>query len=250
MQITFDNTSLTTTPFLIKSVDHDSAGPRDINLFNLARQRGAVLVNSEYRPKVVRLTGTITGATQAVLEANIDTLKELFSRQGKNLDIDYSGSTRRYIATNTALQISRDYFHLSYAPFSAEFIVPNGTGIDPTLSSTILTAITAASNVNTITMLGTAYPKPKITLTLTAVNTVSKIEFLANGDKITITKTFALNDVVVIDTDNMIVTVNGAVVDYTGIFPQFGIGANVYDIEITRTSCTYNTQIDYYKNYI
>ena len=99
-------------------------------------------------------------------------------------------------------------------------------------------------------MVGTTYPKPVITLTFSTASSVSKLEFLANGEKVSISHAIIAGDVVVIDTENMQVTINGAIVDYTGIFPTFGIGANVYDIEITSTSHNYSVKIDYYKLYI
>ncbi len=250
MQISFDNTSLITYPFTAKTVAHDSASPRDVNLFNLARQRGSILVNAEYKPKTIKIAGNIKGADVAELEANIDTLKELLSRQGKNLDIEYASGTRRYVATVVNLEISRDFYHLSFVPFTAEFIVPSGIGKDPTLATATISAITTAQYIGTISMVGTTYPKPMITLTFSVASSVSKLEFLANGEKISISHAIIAGDVVVIDCENMQVTINGALVDYTGIFPTFGISANIYDIEITSMSHNYALKIDYYKLYI
>jgi phage-related protein len=250
MQIYFDNTSLMTPPYSIRTIDHDSLSPRELTTFNLARQRGGVLVDADYKPKTIKVAGTITGADMANLEDNIDAFKSLLGRQGKNLDIEYGGSIRRYEATAVKIEIPRESYHLTFAPFTVEFYVPSGVGKDASSTSQALSGISASPYVNTLSIGGTANTVPKITITFTAVNAISKVEFLCNGDKITIARSFAVNDILVIDCENMQVTVNGAVIDYTGIFPMFGVGANIYEIDVTATSFAYNLLFNFYQMYI
>ena len=250
MQIYFDNTSLMTAPYSVRTIDHDSLSPREITAFNLARQRGGVLVDSEYKSKTIKVTGIITGNNSANLENNIDAFKELLSRQGKNLDIDYAGTVRRYEATATKVDIPRESYHLTFAPFSIEFFVPSGIGKATIIDAVSLSAISASPYVGLLSIGGTANTFPKITITFTAVSGGTKVDLLANGDKISISKSFAVNDVLVIDCENMQVTVNGIVFDYVGIFPTFGVGANIYEIDVTATSFTYNVVFNFYKMFI
>jgi len=209
-----------------------------------------VIVDSDYKPKTIKVAGIITGSSMANLEENIDAFKSLLSRQGKNLDIYYGAGVRRYEATATKIDIPRESYHLTFAPFTVEFYVPSGVGKDAMATAQLLSGISASPYVNTLSVGGTADPLPKITITFTAVNSVSKIELLCNGDKITISRAFSANDVLVIDCENMQVTVNGAVIDYVGIFPMFGVGANIYEIDVTAISFAYNLLFNFYQMYI
>ncbi len=250
MQIYFDNTSLMTAPYFVRTIDHDSLSPREVTTFNLARQRGGVLVNSEYKSKTIKMMGIITGNNSANLESNIDAFKELLGRQGKNLDIDYAGTVRRYEATTTKVDIPRESYHLTFAPFTVEFFVPSGIGKATVADTVSLNAISATPYVGVLSIGGTANTSPKITITITSASGVTKVDLLANGDKISISKSFSANDVLVIDCENMQVTVNGIIVDYVGIFPVFGVGANIYEVDITATSFIYSIVFNFYKMFV
>ena len=188
MQIYFDNTSLMTAPYSVRTIDHDSLSPREITAFNLARQRGGVLVDSEYKSKTIKVTGIITGNNSANLENNIDAFKQLLSRQGKNLDIDYAGTVRRYEATATKVDIPREAYHLTFAPFSVEFFVPSGIGKSTVVDAFLLSAISITPYVGLLSIGGTANPLPKIIVTFTSASSITKLELLANGDKISISR--------------------------------------------------------------
>jgi hypothetical protein len=86
--------------------------------------------SERYGAKTIKLQGTIKGSSQTDLESKVDAFKELFSRPQKNLEIDWSGGTRRYIATCQHHEFDRDYYHLSIVPWTAEFIAPSGVGQD------------------------------------------------------------------------------------------------------------------------
>lgn len=250
MQITFDSVSLVSTPYTVKKITHENADSRVLNLQDLARQRGGILINAEYKPKIIRIEGNITGTSNADLEGNIDTFKELMSRQSKNLDISYDSGTRRFIATNRSVTIEREYFHLNYAPYSIEMLVPAGVGYNITSTTETTAGLTSKNLTDTLDILGTADPKMKITLTMTTVSSISSFYFLVNGYKITVTDTFSNGDVVVIDAATLKVTVNGTEYDYTGIFPVWGIGTNTYNLVITGTSITYTLTFEYTQTYL
>ncbi|MFA5462449.1 MAG: hypothetical protein WC274_10285, partial [Sulfurimonas sp.] len=97
--IKFDSTELLNTTYIPRYVKHESSTDRELGIMNLARDNGSVLVNDRRGTKTITLKGILTGATESALETAIDNFKELFSRQQKNLDISWAGSTRRYIAT-------------------------------------------------------------------------------------------------------------------------------------------------------
>jgi hypothetical protein len=250
MNITFDNVGLNSAPYAIKGINHEETAPRNITSFSLAKERGSIIVDSNYNSKTIQIEGIVSGSDPADLENKIDTLKELMSRELKNLDIDYAGGVRRYKATVNSMQINRQYFHLNYAPFTATFVIPSGVGEAITITNQQITGITDPSKTGSTTILGTAFPMPTIKLTFTAVSAVTAVSFTAGGTKITYSGAILVNGVLIIDIENKKVSLNGSEKDYTGMFPAFVIGNNDWVIDVTSTSHTYKLDIDYYKKYL
>ena len=250
MNITFDNISLNTAPYLLAELDHEKSSSRDVYMYDLTRERGSIFVGENYKPKEFIITGRITGANKATLETNIDAFKELMSRAMKNLDLEYSTGTRRYVAVASMIDINRKFFHLSFAPFTVTLVAPSGVGED--ITQTVLTqaGITTATYNGTAHIDGSAYPKPTIKMTVKAASAMTAISFQNNGDKVVLTNALVLNDVVIFDCANKKVTLNGAEKDYTGIFPEFIIGDNAYQLAVTRTTGTIDLEISYAKKYL
>lgn len=250
MQILFDGTSLMASPFNVKKITHENADSRELNLQGLARQRGGILLNAEYMPKVIRLSGIITGTDNSDLEGNIDEFKELVSRQAKNLDVSYEAGTRRFVATCQKINIEREYFNLNYAPYEIEFLIPSGVGKNTTVTTTTLSGLTSKTYSNSLTVGGTVVPKMKVTISVTAASAITACFLLVNGFKITLTNALVANDIVIFDAETMKVTLNGVEQDYTGIFPEWVVGLNAYYLEITGTSITYDLTLEYTKTYL
>jgi len=97
--IKFDGTEILDTTHVPRFMKHESAPLRSIQLLDLTRDDGQVVVSIKYAQKTIKLQGVLTGSSQADLESKIDTFKELFSRQAKNLVVDWNGTTRTYVAT-------------------------------------------------------------------------------------------------------------------------------------------------------
>ena len=51
--ITYDNTSINSGNYITRKVMHDEATKRDLMAYDLTRERGAILVNSEYQTKKI-----------------------------------------------------------------------------------------------------------------------------------------------------------------------------------------------------
>ena len=252
MNITFNNTSLMADPYRVRSFTMEETNNKEVFLYDLARQRGANLVTSQYRQKRFLMIGTIIGDDKDDLEANIDSFKALMDQSSKNLDIDYSGTTRRFLATAVRCEVKRDYFNMTFAPFEIEFVVPAGVGYETARTEDTLAGITDLTQNESITIGGSVPPDDfQLTVTFTAENAITQMDFQANGNKITLTPAGGFNngDIVVFDQENMKVTLNGTEVAYTGLFPQFYVGANAFLIELTGTSATYTRKTSYTKSY-
>ncbi len=165
----FDGVSLLTTAYNPRFIQHESAPERDVQTLAPARGDGDVLVTERYGQKRIQLRGTLSAASAAALDAAIDAMKELFSRREKNLDLDFAGGTRRYVATCTQHAFARDYYNIDAVPWTAEFVVVSGEGSDTAstalkTSSNQLTAAAHGAATDILTFAGTKAPRPVITL--------------------------------------------------------------------------------------
>lgn len=250
MNITFDNVGLSSGQFFTEGIKHESSAPREMYMYTLARERGSVMVDSRIQSKEITIYGRIKADNQQALEQAIDSFKELLSREDKTLDIEYATGTRRYRAYATQPKINREFFHVSYAPFEATFIVPVGVGEDINATVSSIDNITLATKTGTLTVGGSTFPTPKIQLSIDSAVAATAVSFQCNGDKITLTKTLAASDVIVFDTENKKVTVNGSEQEYVGMFPKFAVGDNAWQIDVTRTSCQYDLLFTYTKKWL
>lgn len=251
---TYDGVSIQTSTIVVERFLHESVDYKQLDVPNLGRMDGGKLINVRFQPRVIRLEGTIKGSTQAVLEANIDAFKALVNRQQKNLDMGYAGGTRRYITTSSRFTLERMHFNLTYADWSAEFVVagplPFGRSIDTaTFTNTVLATGTYDG---TATFGGSARPFPIIKVTVVSQTNMTQIQFRNKntGDFIRIRRTFANSDVILIDTENYICTVNGVAVDYEGFFPDFVEGANDYAIRPVASAVSLTVKQIYRKLYL
>jgi len=85
--IKFDSTELVNTTYIPRTIKHETIPQRYQSLLQMSGDDGAILVSSRYGEKIITINGILTGTSEANLEANIDSFKELFSRENKNLDI-------------------------------------------------------------------------------------------------------------------------------------------------------------------
>lgn len=233
--IKFDNTELVNTTYVPRFVKHESSPEREMVLLPVTRQNGSVRVSSRYATKTIIVQGIITGTSQANLEANIDTLKELFSRLDKNLDIDWNGATRRYVATCSKHEFDRDHFHLLFCPWTAEFVAPAGIGKDTASTSLYDTAgITATTTAITLTFAGSAQPKPIFTIDMTTVGSAQVVKLLNvdTGEYIKIDGPFTNGDQIIVNCLTLAVTLNGAVKTFRGSLPNFYVGGNSFQFII------------------
>ena len=249
MSVKFDNQELVGGTYIPRFFKHESATERELNIQSLARDDGAVFVNDRRGIKTIIVQGILTAATEALLDAAIDSFKELFGRQEKNLDIDWAGSTRRYIATCKEHNFDRDHYNLSNVPWTAVFIVSSGVGKDTTITAEKHNVTLNANPYSwTSTFAGSANPKPLITLEFGAGHTYPRGIQLKNtttGQKIIFNKTTALanGDTIVIDFENKKITLEGVEQPFYGVFPDLIIGANALEISIADILDQYSPNV-------
>lgn len=241
VSVTFDSTEIVTTTYVPKTLKHESTPLRELTLVDLAKEDGAVLVSEKYGIKRIIITGNIKASTRTGLENAIDDFKELFSRTEKDLDIDWAGVTRRYVATCVRHEFNRDFMHINFVPWFAEFVVASGIGINPTITAAInavtINAIIWTQADTALSFAGSAEPKPIITLTYSGAwsgkdNQGIEIKNTDTDARIIFTNpnVFANGDILIFDWRTRIVTLNGVEQVWYGVFPSFLIGSVNYRI--------------------
>lgn len=247
--ISFDGTELANATYTPRFAKHESAPQRQIASVPLAREDGEIFIGERYGRKIIQLSGIITGSSQADLEQKMDAFKELLSRPEKDLDIDWGGGTRRYVATcSDGVRFDRDHFHLLFCPWSAELVVLTGEGKDtatttvPEADGTTGTHIVFTASAPTtdgqvaVTIAGGKAPRPVITLSDLDFGTGPRgIEYKNEdtGERLVITYPggWGNDRTVTIDCDAKTVVgdvVNGITkaLGFYGVFPRFAIGTN------------------------
>lgn len=255
--ISYDGTSLQSSTYQTQEIEHESMDNKLLNEQRFGNRDGAKVVDISFAARRITLRGMIKAADIDTLEANIDSLLQLMNKGKKNLDIQYASGTRRYNAHCRSVKIVRRHFHLTFAPFEAEFMVG-----DPPFGSTLDTATAEFTGVGTsfgtyngtFVAQGTRRPMPIIKLNVNGGSGVTKIAFTntTTGGSITVEPVggFFAGDVLLINTNDYTVTLNGVAVDYTGFFPEFAQGGNDFKRVVWSTWHSVETKIIYYPLYL
>ncbi len=259
--VSFDSNNLQTyspsthVGIISNVIDHTDLPTKIAELYAIAGADRSAIMSTSYPSKTITLAGAIKGSTQDDLDSRIDTFKGYFRGTDKNLDIDYAGTTRRYIATVNTTSIKRMQQSL-WAIFTIEFICTLPFGKE-TSSSSLFSSLnqTTASKNFTPTIGGTApFQLGIITLTIDSLtgtaDYISISNDLNNQQMLLFGLGLANGDVIVIDCDQRTVTVNGVVVDYQGTFLELAPGASSITIANAFTTCQIDYVGIYYKRYL
>lgn len=229
------------------------APPRDLQIENIAGADGGVLVDSKFRPRTISVSGTITGATQLELETRITLFNRAMNKVEKELRIEDEGSFIVYTATPGVIQVERPR-GLTKADFAVEFTCSNPIGLEKGVLTLLSDTYTTATAQSAINVLGSYQADPVISMTLNS--------FTGSGDQsitirnaknfagITITRTWTAGDEIEIDCGSLDVTVNGSLVDYSGLFPSWQPGDGTVTYEDTLTTRDVDITMTYNKRKI
>lgn len=259
--ISFDTNSLQTyapatdVGIITNGIEHTNLPIKDAALYPLANTNQSVIPYVGYPSKAINIAGVIKGSTTANLDSRIDSFKQYFLGKDKNLDIEYNGTTRRYVATANTISVIRRQKAL-FATFEIEFICTLPFGKN-TSATTALNASgrTLSGYTDPYTFLGTApFQLPVFTITYSAVSggaSYVQIGNSGNGQSIMITdQTWVAADVLEIDVANRTVKKNGVEIDFVGAFPEFPPGAQNFSYSDGFTTRTLTELVTYYPMYI
>jgi hypothetical protein len=256
-EIEFDGFSLQNSNIIVSTLTEDSTPIRDLDVREIPRDDGSVVLTSFWRRKVITMAGHCMTNTACELDTLLDEIKKNLSPFEGPLDIkDACGNQRRYVATLTngdQIFAQRQGYHITICPFVFQFTAfgpPFGESVDFNLQN-----VFDNSNLDFNYELqnpGTYKTTPQIVMIFTAASGVTDLTFTnsTNGKAIKITTAISPLDIIEIDCVNQIVRRNSAVIDYDGVFPDFNIGQNFYNISITGAAATYTLTIKYKTTYL
>lgn len=226
---------------------------RNVTTYKLARANGSKFVRAEYASKEIVIEGEIAAPSRDLMETSLDTLMSYLDATEARIEFNEGGALRRYYGTVTNNIITDPKG--GYAPFAITILCSDPFAYDPT-TTTLYThnTITTTPVTDTITVAGGYRAHPLFTITVTSMTAAStagvRITNPATGQYIDITRTWTNGDVLVIDTKNRTVKVNGTAVDYTGVFPYWALGSGSVTYSDTFTTRSVNTGATYQKRYL
>ena len=246
--IVFNSLALQDANIISSDAPHEDSGLMvDVEVIG---EDGGAKTGQRFGLKVIKISATVKDTTEAALDARIDALKASIISVEGNLDIDYSGETRRYRAIGGGFRVLDRRGRVTAVSVEIDFVaIRLGESTTPIIDS--LTGQTANIS-NSFTMLGSYAPQPTITVTINSCTAMSDLT-IANtdtGTSIVVTRAFVAGDVVIIDTKNKTVKVNGVETDYTGIIPRWILGLNHFTASVTATAFNMDFVLSYVKRFL
>lgn len=253
--IEFDGYSLQNSSIIAQDIVIYSSPSRELITYKVPRNDGGRLNGNYYRDRRIKIKGIIQAASRTLLEQAMDTFKRRMHTPEGNLDLKVNGEIRRIPAT---LQNSGDMFgerrgfHITYTPFQLEFLALDPFFHDMDYTAETSENITSLNFGITVENLGTIYARPVITVIFEAATSVTAMQFnnLTNEGSMSITRSFAVGDILVIDAENSTVTVNGVEVDYDGLFPRLDYGSNNCSLVTTGSAVQFTSTISFKRSYL
>lgn len=249
--VSFDGFVLNEMPFKITNWTPSGSPTKATKNFRLARAHGLRSVFESFDAPVITLMGQIICSSKIELDNNIDNLKAWMRRPFGTLSIGYGSGARTWVAKPTHVNIPRDRENISYTPFTIDFELESPFAKDGNMDL-LVDAQTITTSVQDMSVLigGTMDGQPIISINIVAFNpsNIPKSITVANpsaSQYLTITDQFVAGDVINIDCEKYIVTINESAVYASGQFPLFPIGpgllqysddATTRDVVLTATN--------------
>ncbi len=227
-KVTFNGNDLHEVPGVnLHNHNFNALPARDIKINKVARRDLSIITSSEYVQKGISVYFEVCSGSRSNTENTLTVLKSLVQAQNAPLIVSQGGVDVEYTATMNEFNIE---WQGVTALVEVLFIASNPIGReDNTLVLFQLTGSTTATASQTATVEGSALAYPLITVTVNAVtNGTNKHIAISNGSTnqgIRVDRTWSAADLLIIDSENMTVTVNGIITDFTGMFPQFSPGS-------------------------
>lgn len=254
--VTFNGTNLETgitgCTLVITGIP-DRPPTRSLNAVLLARTDFNNVVSTFYTTRKLNIQCYVRADTRALLDTALDALNKVLAPKEKTLVVPSGSTSRQY--TVTFVNMTKTNLGGGYVELDLEFESSDSLGYDTALTTLVSGQNTAATKSWTFTVDGSAevqYPTIQIIfISLTGgENKTVTLGNNATGQVVSITRTWVNDDVLIIDTLNATVKINGSDVNFTGGLPSFALGSGQLDYTDSLTTRTVAALVTYRKRYI
>lgn len=243
-QVTFEGNRLDLVPGVdLYNYDFTTLPLRDIKIHKIARRSLSIITSAEYTQKSIPVWMDICSGTRQETEATVTDIKALLQPQNGVLQVLQSGLQVQYTATMNEFIVEWNGTH-AYAQIVFLASTPIGTASSSDQLVGI-TGSTTSSASSTFTVEGSAIAEPYITVVVNSVTggTGQQITLVnaSTNQGITVEANWVSGDILEVDSKNMVVRINGGLVDFTGMFPMFPPGSQ--QLTYTDSFTTRNVNI-------
>lgn len=242
--IFLNNVDLTTLPGVqITKLDASRRADRVVMRKKLARADGLRTVDTQYAGKPITIAGVVKGSTRGEFEDNLVNLMKYLEPANATLEIPQGDEQRKYDSVTVDDVSWSDDQMGSFALFTCNIVSskPYGesVGYITAVNSTGIT-VTPSTKTFTNSIQGSFDVDPLISFTLTSYSSANSLDYVkitnpATGQYIKVSRAWLAGDILVIDCNAKTVLVNGATVDYSGVFPTFSPGQMYVKVEDSFT---------------
>ena len=219
---------------------------KDINIHKLARRSLSIVTSAEYTQKTIPVMMRVCSGSRQATEATITRIKGLIQPQNGELIVHQSGEDFKYTAT-------MNEFNIEWVGTSAyvEIVFIASTPIAEAVDTDIMTYFntTLASDGSSFIVNGSYIAEPIINVTINSVTggTGSSVSIFnaSTNQGITVTGDFTAGSQLEIDCSQYTVRLNGANMDFEGLFPTFPPGAQRIGYSDTFTTRDVDVTVTY-----
>lgn len=253
----FDDYQFTLVPGLrILGLDPYKPPKRKLFIADIIQSNRSKVSSGFFNEKLINIRIDISRASRNLLQGSIDTLMSNIQGVEKSLIVPQNFAFRRYTATYEDIVITNDGG--SYIEATLVFRCSDRFGYD-TAKTLLLNNTTITNNFRIITLTtnidGSArYQAPVITITVNSVTNggtpTITVGNANNGQVLTVSRTWAAGDLLIIDAANRTVQVNGIDVAYTGALPTWLKGGAVLSYSDGLTARNLTLKVDYFRRWL
>lgn len=227
-QVAFNGNRIDTVPGVdLYNYDFTGLPERDIKIHKLARRSKSIITSAEYTQKSIPIWLDICAGNKQATEATVTRLKSLIQAPNGKLEVLQGGLEVEYTATMNEFGIQ---WKANHAYVNIVFVASTPVGTSNATENLVnITGITMPAANQTFTVNGSFAAEPNITVVINTVTggtggTISLTNAI-NNQGISVTSNYTNGSVLVVDCEEMTVTLNGANLDFDGLFPVFPPGS-------------------------
>ncbi|MGE0536635.1 MAG: hypothetical protein AB7O68_16815 [Pirellulales bacterium] len=231
-------------------------GPtRELLTGPIPRRDGMWISGVFFRNAVLEPFGLLRTSSVAELEALIDEINGNLTEREGNLDYTrLDGTVRRYRATMTAfdaLFAERQHFHITACPWKARFECLTPFAEDREYTTTTVMIGTSPFNQD-VQNVGTIDAQPVIYLNFDAASgvTAASVKNLTTGEEVEYSGALVAGDILIFDSEQTSVSLNGVVKKFAGSLPSLQKGGNLLQLSFIGTSAAITATLKWKPRYL